>query len=309
MKHAAWAWVFAAAIALAVAGCGNSPGAPHPSAAPALEPAMASEAAPTPEAKAPPALDIFTVLSVEHAVDVNARRDGVVLQTEKDEGSHVVAGEELARLDDSMLQTELQKAESDLLVSENNVKYKQAESQAKNAQLHRQQLLRQYGLSSDADLEQVRFEAKAVTYEVQSWESIVQSNHAEIRRLHLEIDKTHIRAPFAGVVVRRYIRQGQQVVKDDKCFHISQLGPLEVEFQVPEVDGQQPEPGAEFRLTLGNGSAKTFSARVLRASPTVDPASDSYDVVARLTSTNLAALRPGMSVHVLWPAPAAKPQL
>ncbi|MGH7839176.1 MAG: efflux RND transporter periplasmic adaptor subunit [Candidatus Binataceae bacterium] len=294
-------------MALTAGGCGNSTGAPNSPSTSALEAVTPSKT--TPETKAPQTLDILSVLSVEHAIDVTAERDGIALQTEKDEGSSAHTGEELARLDDGTLQIELQKAQSDLRVSENNVKYKQAEAQAKNAQLQRQQLLRENGLSSNADLEQAQFEAKAVTYEVLSWQSIVQSNEAEIRRLRLEIETTHIRAPFSGVVVRRYIRQGQQIAKGDKCFRISQLGPLEVEFQAPETNGQRPKPGNSFELRLANGGTENYSARILRVSPTVDPASDSYDVVARLTGTNLSALRPGMSVHVLWAAPAEKPQL
>lgn len=306
MKYAAW--VLATALSLAAAGCGNA-GASHPSAAHPSAAMAEHKVTSIPKTKTPQMIDLLSVLSVEHAVDLTAQRDGVVLGTEKDEGSRVVAGEELARLDDSMLQTDLQKAESDLIVAENNVKYKQAEAQAKNAQLRRQQLLRQYGLSSDADFEQAQFEAKAVTYEVQSWQSTVHSSQAQIQGLHLEIGKTHIRAPFSGVVVHRYIRQGQQLAKGDKCFRISQLSPLEVEFQVPEANGVRPEPGAAFTLRLANGSAeKAYPARVLRVSPTVEPASDSYDVVARLTGTNLAELRPGMSVHVLWPAAAVSPQ-
>lgn len=308
MKHAGWA-CFATAIVFAAAGCGNSTGAPTSTSAPPSEAAMPSKAAAPAETKVPPVLEILSVLSVEHAIDVTAQRDGIAQQMAKDEGSTVQAGEELARLDDGSLQIELQKAQSDLLVSENNVKYKQAEEQAKNAQLQRQQLLRQNGLSSNADLEQAQFEAKAVSYEVLSWQSIVQSNEAGIRSLRLEIEKTHIRAPFSGVVVRRYIRQGQQIAKGDKCFRVSQLGPLEVEFQAPEANGRRPEPGTSFELRLANGGAETYSARIIRVSPTVDPASDSYDVIARLTGANLAALRPGMSVHILWPAPAAKPPL
>ncbi|MGH9701238.1 MAG: hypothetical protein ACRD52_17500, partial [Candidatus Acidiferrales bacterium] len=189
MKLGGWA-CFATAVVFAAAGCGNSKVAPSSTSAAPPETAPSSRAAVPPETNAPQFLDILSVLSVEHAIDVTAQRDGIALQTEKDEGSTVRAGEELARLDDSALQIELQKAQSDLLVSQNNVKYKQAEEQAKNAQLQRQQLLRQNGLSSNADLEQAQFETKAVSYEVLSWQSIVQSNEAEIRSLRLEIDKT-----------------------------------------------------------------------------------------------------------------------
>ena len=297
------ALVIAATLGLGMAACGNPAAASNPSYDPvSRSSSSANSAAPAPKASAPQPLEILSVLSVEKAVDVTAQRDGIVLMTVSDEGSFVRAGQELGRLDDSTLEAEVQKAQSDLLVSENNVKYKQAEQQAKNAQLKRQQLLRASGLSSDADLEQAQFEAKGAGYELDSWRQEVKSSQAQIHELEIEIAKTHITAPFSGVVVRRYVRQGQQVAKNDKCFRVSQLGPLEVEFQVPETAGQQPVSGATFTLQLAEGAKQAYSARVIRVSPTIDPASDSYDVVGRLTGASLAALRPGMSVRISWPS-------
>ena len=137
------------------------------------------------------------------------------------------------------MQSELDKARADLLVAQNNVKYKQAENQAKEANLKRQQLLRTSGLSSDADLEQAEFEAKATAYEIDSWNALVKSNQAQIQSLNIELEQTQFRAPFSGVVARRYVRVGQTVSKDDPCFRVSQLGPLQVNFQVPESSGRK----------------------------------------------------------------------
>lgn len=297
------ALVVAAALGLGMAACGNPAAASNPSGETTSHPPTVSNvAAPATKRSASQPLEILSVLSVEKAVDVTAQRDGVVLTTESDEGNFVRAGQELGRLDDSTLEAEVQKAQSDLLVSENNVKYKQAEQQAKNAQLKRQQLLRASGLSSEADLEQAQFEAKGAGYELDSWRQEVKSSQAQINELQIEIAKMHIAAPFSGVVVRRYVRQGQQVAKNDKCFRVSQLGPLEVEFQVPETAGQRPVSGAAFSLQLAEGAEQTYLARVIRVSPTVDPASDSYDVIGRLAGANLTALRPGMSIRISWPA-------
>ena len=295
------ALLIAAALGFGMAACGNPAAASNSSGETALHPPTASSVVtPATKASAPQPLEILSVLSVEKAVDVTAQRDGVVLAIESDEGSVIRSGQELGRLDDSTLEAEVQKAQSDLLVSENNVKYKQAEQQAKNAQLKRQQLLRASGLSSDADLEQAQFEAKGAGYELDSWRQEVKSSQAQIHELEIEIAKTHIAAPFSGVVVHRYVRQGQQVAKNDKCFRVSQLAPLEVEFQVPETAGQ-PLPSAAFTLQLAGSRGQPYVARVIRVSPTVDAASDSYDVVGRLTGANLAALRPGMSVQINWP--------
>ena len=36
------------------------------------------------------------------------------------------------------------------------------------------------------------------------------------RSLELEMEKTRVRAPFSGIVARRYVRDGQQVAKGDR---------------------------------------------------------------------------------------------
>ena len=49
-------------------------------------------------------------------------------------------------------------------------------------------------------------------------------------------------------------------------------------------------------------NARNYDAVVKLLSPTIDPASMSYDVTAQLMGPGLDQLRPGMAVKVLWPA-------
>jgi HlyD family secretion protein len=295
-------WILAGALALAVTGCDNSSVASSPSAppsAPAAQPPAPAAATKTSEIG-----DILTVLSVEHQVDVPTQTDGVVAEIIKDEGSSVRAGEILARLDDRTITAELEKAQADHRVAQNNVGYQDAEVKAKAANYRRQQKLREYGLSSEADLEHAEFEAKGGEFDLASWKANLEKTQAEIRRLEAELDKTRIRAPFAGMVAHRYIRMGQGVSKADKCFRISQLSPLLVQFQVPESAGRRPERGAPVSLSLVGDSSRALTARIVNVGPTVDPASDSYNVTAQLTGSGLSDLRPGMSVRVDWPGGA-----
>jgi RND family efflux transporter MFP subunit len=248
---------------------------------------------------------VLSVLTVEHEVDVTAQRDGVVTKLIKDEGNSVSAGEEMAKLDERTIQTELVKARDDLQVDENNRNYKAAELKAKSSALHRQQQLRANGLSTDADLETAEFEAKAAEYDLEGYKALVESGHAEINRLNLELEQTQIKAPFSGVVVRRYIREGQAVNKGDKTFRVTQLAPLQVHFQVPETAGWKPTIGAPVKLTMVGDVDRSITAHVLKISPTIDAASDSYDVLAQLGGASGGAgigdLRPGMAVRVSWP--------
>ena len=293
---------FIAAFALAAAGCDNSSVASSPN--PAPPPAVTAPA--TVPSKSANAADILSVLTVEHEVDITSQRDGLVISLSHDEGSAVKAGDVLGQIDDRSLQMELIKANSDLQVADNNRKYKEAELKAKSAAFRRQQQLRALGLSSDADLETAEFEAKAADYDLHGYEALVESGHAEINRLKLEMDQTRIHAPFSGVVVRRYIREGQAISKGDKCFRVSQLSPLQVQFQVPESSARRPALGAPVELSLVEGSGRALTARVTKVSPTIDAASDSYDVLAQLTGSGISDLRPGMAVKVLWPGAASR---
>ncbi len=296
----------ATAMALGLAGCGDSsavsPARPAATDAPshavsslAGQPDAASLVRPNDHH------EVLSVLSVEHQVDVGTDRDGLVVSIARDEGSEVKTGDVLAQLDDRTLQIELAKARDDLQVAQNNVKYKQSEVKAKAAALERQQKLMALGLSSQADLEQADFEAKGAEYDMHGWEANAESSQEEIKRLEIELDKTRLRAPFAGAVVARYIREGQQVAKGDKCFRVSQLAPLEVQFQVPESSGRRPVRGALVALALVSNPTRPLSATVVKISPVVDPSSDSYSVTAELTGRGLADLRPGMAVEVAWP--------
>jgi len=260
---------------------------------------------PDPVPMSPPAAgSILSVLSVEHQVDVSSERDGILVSVMQDEGSSVKSGAILGQLDDRGLQMELIKARDDLQVAQNNVKFKEAELKAKGAAYQRQQQLRTLGLSSQADLEVAEFQAKGAEFDLHGWEALVESNQAEIHRIEIQIDQTRLRAPFSGVIVHRYVKEGQAVTKGDKCFRVSQLGPLQVQFQVPEDSSPRPVLGAEADLELVGETGRTLAARVVKVSPTVDPASDSYDVTAQLMGPSSLGLRPGMAVRVIWPAAA-----
>jgi RND family efflux transporter MFP subunit len=302
-------WIVAAGLAVAGAGCSNSPVASTPSPAPssaANPPAVAS--APASSNRANVTGDILSVLSVEHQVDVSAQRDGVIVSLAADEGKSVKAGDVLGQIDDRNVQMEIIKARDDLQVAQNNVKYKEAELKAKGAAYKRQQQLRALGISSDADMEAAEFAAKAAEFDMHGWEALTESSQAEIHRFEIELDQMKIRSPFAGVVVRRYVREGQTVSKSDKCFRVSQLSPLLVQFPVPEGSQRHLDHGAIVELSLVGDSKRIVSARVVKISPTVDPASDSYDVTAQLGGPGISDLRPGMAVRVLWPgtSPAAQ---
>jgi len=292
---------FAAVLLAAVAGGCSTQSNERAAAAPA-RPAAATPTQPAPAA----AREIPALLTVEHEIDVMAQREGQVIELAAEEGAKVEPGALLARLDSRQVDSQLEQARADLKIAESNVKYNEAELHATQSQLGRAQLMFKEGLGSKADLDAAEFKAKGSAYDLESWKANVEKHHAEVRTLELEMEKTRIRAPFGGVVSRRYVRQGDEVSKGARCFRLSQLSPLLVEFQVPEMDARKPAVDQSIRGTLASDANHTFEARITRVSPVVDAASDSYQVTATLVAP-AADLKPGMAVHITWsnPAPSA----
>jgi RND family efflux transporter MFP subunit len=300
MRRRSVPWVLALA-ALGLAACGSeSPKVQSaaPPAARAAAPAAAKESA---------AQEILTVLSVEHEVDVLAERDGVVVEILQDEGARVSQGTVLARLDDRELLARLDRARAEVSAQENDVKFNEAERKATAAAYRRAQEMFRERLSSEAELEEAEFRAKGSEHDLAASQARLEKARAEVRVLELELERTRLRAPFAGVVARRYVRAGQNILKDEKVFRVSELSPLRVKFLVPETAARRPRAGEMVNVVPVSDSQRVYPARITMVSPTVDPGSGSYDVTARLTGTDLRELRPGMSVKVLWETAAPSP--
>ena len=286
---------------LGATNCSNDDRKVTAAAAAPLAPAKAAPL-PAPTPPRPDNLEILSVLSVEHSVELVAQVDGTVTEINFDQNSWVQQGAVLARIDDRELQAKLDHARADLDIANNNLKYQVAETQAKDAAYRRQLELRKFGLSSQAAEEEAEFLSKGAHYDVDSNTAAVKQKEAEIRELQVQLEKTHILAPFGGYVTQRSIRVGQNVVKNDPCFRVSQLSPLQVRFLVPESSGKIPQLGDRLRVAAVGDNSREYEAEVKLLSPTIDPASMSYDVTAQLTGENLGPLRPGMAVKVLWPA-------
>jgi len=294
-------WLAGVLVAALAVGCTSEPAPDQAAAAPAH-----LAAPPAATASAPAARTIPAVLTVEHEVDVLAEHDGEVIELAADEGSKAETGSVLARLDDRQVEAGLEQARADLKISEYNVQYNEAELHANQARLERAQLMYKEGLGSKADLDTAEFMAKGSTYDLESWKANVEKHRAEVKSLEIEMQKTRVRAPFAGVVSRRYVRQGDVVSKGTKCFRLSQLSPLLVEFQVPETDARKPAVDQPVRGTLLSDPNRAFDARITRVSPVVDAASGSYDVTAALVNP-APELKPGMAVRIAW-APSSPPR-
>jgi RND family efflux transporter MFP subunit len=144
----------------------------------------------------------------------------------------------------------------------------------------RQRALKAAGVVTQADSERVEFEHR---------EALL-----ELRKAQRDFDLTRIVAPFSGVVTGRMARLHRLVSMGDSLFRLTALAPVLAAVHVPEAVAGGLQIGTEAQVTgLGGQAAR---AKIIRASPVIDPASGTREMILQLVDN--PRLTPGSSVTV-----------
>lgn len=265
-------------------------------------------AAPSPAASGTPApaasisasdsgLTVSGPLIVEHQLDVLAQRDGVVAKLRSEAGAHVRAGDLLAQLDDRQLTADLEAARAKTRSLDADLKNWEAEAKVMQADYERAQKMWDAQILTKEQLEHAKFKAESETWDVRRVRELLTNARQLERSLELELDKTQIRAPFSGVVARRYVRQGQQVARGDRLFWVTAEGPLRMRFTLPEKFIGRVHKGDKLPLMTPDLPDQKYKVRVVQVSPVVDPASSTIEVMVEIEGKP-GFLRPGMDASV-----------
>jgi RND family efflux transporter MFP subunit len=234
---------------------------------------------------------------VEHQVDLTAQRDGVIEKVFSDVPARVKAGALLAKLDDRQITANLEAARAKSRGIEADLKNWQSEAQVLKADYVRAQHLWDLGLTSEEQLQHARYKAESDQWDIKRVEESLNTSRQEERSLELELEKTKITSPFAALVARRYVREGQTVAKGDRLFWVTSEAPLLLRFTLPEKFFGKLQRGEKLDVTSSDAAGETHSARVREISPVVDPASGTFEVLLEL-SGDRGSLRPGMTATV-----------
>lgn len=216
-----------------------------------------------------PAAGLMTTLYSEHDVEVGARTAGAIQLVHAELGDAVEAGAVLAVLEDAVELAAVAAAEAQL--------------ELMRADHARVSALAAQDVMTAAELEQAVFRLRAA-----------QAAHDDARA---RLERTRVRAPFAGLVSRRFVRLGESVEEGDPLFRVTAMRPLRAQIRVPELAA--PHIARGDRVTLHALDGREVSGRVSRVAPTIDPASGTVEVLVDVPDPR--GLRPGATVSARFP--------
>jgi RND family efflux transporter MFP subunit len=236
-------------------------------------------------------------LVAEQQADVAAERDGRVAQIAVKIGDHVRKGQLLTQLDDRTLRSAYDSQKARVASLHAQVAEWQAEQKSGESDLRRADIMRSEKIRSEEDWEHVKYKLDETIAEVARYNAEEAAAQADLEMARLQLEQSRIVAPFAGVVGRSSVRSAQEVKKGDVLFWITAVAPLNILFTVPEAAMGAFRVDAPLVLTTADYPDLLQSARILRVSPVVDPASGSVQVIGLVNHAS-PLLKPGMSMQV-----------
>jgi HlyD family secretion protein len=194
-----------------------------------------------------------------------------------DEGDWVKQGQAMAVLDDALLQAQLAQAEATLA-------QQSASAEFKRSQFERAEFLAKEGAFSTEMLEQRRMESVSA-------DAALMASQAAVNEMRVRQSRMTLRAPVAGVVLRRALRPGDISMAGGSTpyFTIARDGLIELDAELPDSQLSMIAEGDQAAVLLPSG--ESLAGKVRFVSPRVDAATSLGR--ARIELPYDKALRPG----------------
>jgi membrane fusion protein (multidrug efflux system) len=207
----------------------------------------------------------------DEEVDLSFESSGKLVAIYFKEGTHVHAGDLLAKINDRPLQAQLKKLEAEVPLAKDRV--------------YRQRTL----LEKDA-VSQEAFEQVTTDYE---------KLMADIELVKANIAQTELRAPFDGIIGLRSVSEGAYATPATLIAKLTKISPIKIEFSINERYASDVKEGTPIVFTMksSEGVERQYKAIVYAVESKVDMATYSLRVRATYPNEN-EAIQPGRYLSV-----------
>jgi membrane fusion protein, multidrug efflux system len=258
-------------LAATAAACGSES---HASETPGAEAAPARVISVEVEAVQPARFTDFVRIvgsvAANRDVIVSAEESGIVRQLFVDKGAFVQAGQPIARIDDTVLRAQLERADA-------------------QARLAEETWERQRRLWEDEKI------GSEINYLNAKYGAITA--RASANELRARLERSVVRAPIAGVLDARMVEVGSMVAPGAPVARVVDAGTVKITGGVPERYAADIVRGAEMRVSFdGMGNAE-YTGRVQYVGATLNEQNRTFPIEVAVPNAS-RVIRPGMVANL-----------
>ncbi len=228
-------------------------------------------------AATPATISVSGIVLPSHDINLASPVGGVIKRILADEGAKVAKDQPLVELDSDVQKINLAMSEHEakstaaLAAAEANLRVKQADYE-------RQKMLHSKGVASGADLEKAEFELKYADSLL-----IVEKEKQQARDLKVKLDRARleemtVRAPFAGVIIRRLQDVGESAEMQKPLMRLVVLDVLHTVVYVTPAIGMRLKPGDTAQVEVEGEAGHPRACKVAMVDPMVDAGSSTVRV-------------------------------
>ena len=215
----------------------------------------------------------------------------IKLPIEGKEGEYVKKGELLARIDPKDFQVEIQSAEGKLTQAMATLEL--AESQYARVQRIRK---KDPGAVSGAMVDRRREAVNRAQGQIKSLKALVDD--AKNR-----LNYTYLRAPFSGVIAKRFVDNFQDVKPKQPIVSLEDISHVEILVDVPEnvmaIAREEGERAVSAIAEFPTAPGKQYPLQLKEYATKADPATQTYQVVLQMPQPEGINIFPGMTATVV----------
>jgi HlyD family secretion protein len=236
-------------------------------------------------------------------VQVGSQVSGNIEWLGADFNSIVRKGQQIARLDPSLFQTQVEQARANLARAKADVEHDRVAVDDAQTKFTRAQELAARKLLPQSDLDAAKTALDAAKAQVQSAQAMVVQAQASLSMSQVNLEHTVITAPIDGIVTSRSVDVGQTVaasLQSPTLFIIAaDLTKMQVNANIDEADVGRIRPAQHVTFHVDAYPTEEFSGTVaqIRLQPVVVQNVTTYGTVIDVPNQELK-LKPGMTANV-----------
>jgi HlyD family secretion protein len=236
-------------------------------------------------------------------VQVGAQVSGNIQALYADFNSIVRKGQLLARIDPTVLESQVVQARATVAKSEAEVERLKVGLADAEVQLARTRKLAEKQIAAPSDRDAAEFSRRTAEAELKAAEASLVQAQAALSQATVSLDKTAIMSPIDGIVVSRDVDVGQTVAASMQAPTLfllaADLTRMRVNASIDESDVGRIVAGQQVRFRVDAFPSEDFAGTVaqVRLSPTVTQNVVTYQTLIDVPNPELK-LRPGMTANV-----------
>jgi HlyD family secretion protein len=233
----------------------------------------------------------------EQTVAVAPRAAGRLQEIYVRLGDRVTRGQRIARIEDFELREQIKQAEAAQEVSQATIRQREADLQLAKTNVDRSRSLYERQLLPKQTLDDNEARYQSAQAQLDLARAQANQSKARLDELQINLGNTIIVSPVNGFIARRAVDVGASVGQNAPVVDVVDISRVRLVANVVEKDLEQLEAGDITKVQVDAYPGETFTGRIARVSPVLDPATRTAPIEIEIPNPDFR-LKPGMYARV-----------